>query len=135
MQTLIFWNLPAPRRNLEFAGTWFLAYGLLPGLALLLAVGAAYLKDQVGLASESGIARIESVAAAKESTIALLSYKPETVREGLGGSPGPDDRHVHRFLHATDARCGDPWCQTKAHFGGRQGARREPRCRLRRITR
>lgn len=64
-------------------GTWFLAYGLLPGLALLLAVGAAYLKDQVGMASESGIARIESVAAAKESTIALLSYKPETAEKDL----------------------------------------------------
>jgi Mce-associated membrane protein len=67
----------------RICGTWFLAYGLLPGLALLLAVGAAYLKDQVGLASESGIARIESVAAAKESTIALLSYKPETAEKEL----------------------------------------------------
>ena len=67
----------------RICGTWFLAYGLLPGLALLLAVGAAYLKDQVGLASESGIARIESVAAAKESTIALLSYKSETVEKDL----------------------------------------------------
>jgi Mce-associated membrane protein len=62
---------------------WLLAYGLLPGLALLLAVAAAYLKDQVGLASESGIARIESVAAAKESTIALLSYTPETAEKDL----------------------------------------------------
>jgi Mce-associated membrane protein len=67
----------------RICGTWFLAYGLLPGLALLLAVGAAYLKDQVGLASESGIARIESVAAAKGSTSALLSYKPETVEKDL----------------------------------------------------
>lgn len=65
---------------------WFLAYGLLPGFALLLAVAAAYLKDQVGLASESGIARIESVTAAKESTIALLSYKPETAEKDLGAA-------------------------------------------------
>jgi Mce-associated membrane protein len=70
--------------KLRVSGRWLLAYGLLPGLALLLAVAAAYLKDQVGLASESGIARIESVAAAKESTIALLSYKPETAEKDLG---------------------------------------------------
>ena len=68
----------------RICGGWLLTYGLLPGLALLLAVGAAYLKDQVGLASESKIARIESVAAAKESTIALLSYKPETAEKDLG---------------------------------------------------
>ena len=75
---------PAPTNTkLRICGTWLLAYGLLPGLALLLAVGAAYLKDQVGLASESGIARIESVAAATESTIALLSYKPETAEKDL----------------------------------------------------
>ena len=66
--------------------TWLLAYGVLPGLALLLAVGAAYLKDQVGLASEAGIARIESVATARESTIALLSYKPETAEKDLGAA-------------------------------------------------
>ena len=75
---------PAPTNTkLRICGTWLLAYGLLPGLALLLAVAAAYLKDQVGLVSESGIARIESVAAAKESTIALLSYKSETVEKDL----------------------------------------------------
>jgi Mce-associated membrane protein len=70
----------------RIGATWLLAYGLLPGLALLLAVAAAYLKDQVGLASEAGIARIESVAAAKESTTALLSYKPETAEKDLGAA-------------------------------------------------
>lgn len=65
---------------------WLLAYGLLPGLALFLAIAAAYLKDQVGLASEAGIARIESVATAKESTIALLSYTPETAEKDLGAA-------------------------------------------------
>ena len=60
-----------------------LAFGLLPGLALLLAVAAGFLKWQDVLARESGIARIESVASAKESTIALLSYKPDTVEKDL----------------------------------------------------
>jgi Mce-associated membrane protein len=60
-----------------------LGFGLLPGLALLLAVAAGFLKWQDVLARESGIARIESVASAKESTIALLSYKPDTVEKDL----------------------------------------------------
>lgn len=79
----------APAEAESRTGTrWLLAGGLLPGLALLLAVAAAYLKDQVGLASESGIARIESVAAAKESTIALLSYTPETAEKDLVAARG-----------------------------------------------
>jgi Mce-associated membrane protein len=76
---------------------WLLSYGLLPGLALLLAVGAAYLKDQVGMASESGIARIESVSAAKESTMALLSYTPETAEKDLGTAR---DRTTGTFTEA-----------------------------------
>jgi Mce-associated membrane protein len=70
----------------HFSATWLLAYGLLPGLALLLTVAAGYLKDQAGLAKESGIARIESVTAAKESTIALLSYTPDTAEKDLGAA-------------------------------------------------
>jgi Mce-associated membrane protein len=81
----------------RISGRWLLAYGLLPGLALLLAVAAAYLKDQVGLASESGIARIESVATAKESTIALLSYTPETADKDLGAAR---DRTTGTFTEA-----------------------------------
>jgi Mce-associated membrane protein len=74
----------AAKTKNRISGSWLVAYGLLPGLALLLAVAAAYLKDQVGLASESATARIESVTAAKESTIALLSYTPETAEKDLG---------------------------------------------------
>jgi len=79
-------ELAPAKTKVRIGGRWLLAYGLLPGLALLLAVGAAYLKDQVGLASESGTARIDSVAAAKESTIALLSYKPETAEKDLAAA-------------------------------------------------
>ncbi len=60
-----------------------LVYGVLPGLALLLAAGAGFLKWQDASARESQHARIESVAAAKDSTIALLTYKPETVEKDL----------------------------------------------------
>src|SRR5271167_4449042 len=50
-----------------------LVYGLLPGLALLLTLGAGYLKWQDSSARDSDVARIESVRAAKDSTVALLS--------------------------------------------------------------
>ena len=76
----------AAKTKNRISGSWLVAYGLLPGLALLLAVAAAYLKDQVGLASEEATARIESVAAAKESTIALLSYTPDTAEKDLGAA-------------------------------------------------
>lgn len=59
------------------------AYGVLPGLALSLAGGAAYLKWVDSSARASQLARIESVAAAKDSTIVLLSYKSDTVEKDL----------------------------------------------------
>ena len=58
-------------------------YGVLPGLALSLASAAGYLKWQDASARQSQIARVESVAAAKDSTIALLSYKSDTVEKDL----------------------------------------------------
>lgn len=59
------------------------AYGVLPGLALSLGGGAAYLKWVDSSARASELARIESVAAAKDSTIVLLSYKTDTVEKDL----------------------------------------------------
>ena len=56
---------------------------MIPGVALLLAPAAGFLKWQDSLARESQIARIESVAAAKDSTIALLSYQSATVEKDL----------------------------------------------------
>jgi Mce-associated membrane protein len=60
-----------------------LVYGVLPGLALLLTAAAGFLKWQDSSARESQLARIESVSAAKDSTIALLSYKSDTVEKEL----------------------------------------------------
>jgi Mce-associated membrane protein len=60
-----------------------LAYGVLPGLALLLAAAGGFLKWQDSSARAAQLARIESVAAAKDSTIALLSYKSDTVERDL----------------------------------------------------
>jgi Mce-associated membrane protein len=59
------------------------AYVVLPALALLLAIAAGYLKWQISSDHSSGLARIESAAAAKDTTIALLSYTPQTVEKDL----------------------------------------------------
>jgi Mce-associated membrane protein len=59
------------------------AYGLLPGLALVLAMAAGFLKWQDNSVRNSEIARIESVQAAKDTTIRMLSYKPDSVEQQL----------------------------------------------------
>jgi Mce-associated membrane protein len=58
-------------------------YGLLPGLAMLIAGGAGYLKWLDTSARETQSARIESVQAATESTIKILSYSPDSVDHDL----------------------------------------------------
>jgi Mce-associated membrane protein len=59
--------------------TRILSYGLLPGVALLLACGAGYLKWHDSTMRASDVARVESVQAAKDITTALLSYQPDSV--------------------------------------------------------
>ncbi len=59
------------------------SFGLLPALALVLVLGAGYLKWQDNSVRAGQIAAITSVAAAKDATIALLSYHPDTVEEQL----------------------------------------------------
>ena len=62
------------------------AFGVLPAVALLLALGAGYLKWMDNSVRNSETARIDSMQAAKDSTIALLSYKPDTVEQQLGAA-------------------------------------------------
>ncbi|KAA0113089.1 hypothetical protein [Mycolicibacterium sp. P9-22] len=69
------------RRSIEWPRV--LAYGILPGLALVLALGAAFLKYQDNSVRDGDSAAAESVQVAKDSTIALLSYKPDTVEQQL----------------------------------------------------
>jgi Mce-associated membrane protein len=59
------------------------AFGVIPALIGLLAMAAGFLKWQVGTAHEAQLAGISSVQAATDGTVALLSYKPETVDEQL----------------------------------------------------
>jgi len=62
------------------------AYGILPGLALVLALGAGYLKWSDGSSDDLAQARTESVQAAREDTVALLSYKADSVDKDLAAA-------------------------------------------------
>jgi Mce-associated membrane protein len=75
---------PKPRHR--FAWPRVLVFGLLPVVALLLALGAGYLKWQYGSSQAAVVARIESVQTAKDSTIALLSYRPDSVDKDLAAA-------------------------------------------------
>ena len=75
-----------PKRRIQRARVF--AFGVLPAVALLLAMGAGYLKWMDNSARVDDITNAESPArqamqAAKDSTIALLSYKPDTVEQQL----------------------------------------------------
>jgi Mce-associated membrane protein len=73
------------------------AYGLLPALALLLASAAGFLKWQDISLRDATVARAESVRVATDSTIALLSYRPDTVQKDLEAARG---RLTGTFLDA-----------------------------------
>ena len=70
-----------PKRQVNWSRV--VAYGVLPGLALVLAMAAGFLKWQDNSVRSSEIARIESVQAAKDTTIQMLSYKPDSVEQQL----------------------------------------------------
>ncbi|MGB5795278.1 MAG: hypothetical protein WBH51_05725 [Mycolicibacter algericus] len=60
-----------------------LAYGVLPALALLLAMAGGAFKWMGSSIGDSQAARVEAVQAAKDATVAMLSYQPETVEKEL----------------------------------------------------
>ena len=59
------------------------AFTLLPALAFVLAMGAGALKFLDSGVRDSDVARDKSMQAAKDSTVALLSYKPDSVEQQL----------------------------------------------------
>ncbi|OFJ51982.1 hypothetical protein [Mycolicibacterium grossiae] len=63
-----------------------LAYGILPGLVLILALAAAFLKYVDSSVRVDDEVRAETLQAAKDSTIALLSYTPDKVDQQLGNA-------------------------------------------------
>ncbi|MDT5211563.1 MAG: Mce-associated rane protein, partial [Mycobacterium sp.] len=78
-----------PKRSIQWARV--LAFRVLPAVALLLALGAGYLKwmdnsARVDDITDSNSPAQQAMQAAKDSTIALLSYKPDTVEQQLGAA-------------------------------------------------
>jgi Mce-associated membrane protein len=73
------------------------AFAVLAILGLLLAAGAGYLGWQDLARKDVDRARTESVQVAKDSTVALLSYKSDTVDKDLGAAR---DRLTGSFLDA-----------------------------------
>ncbi|OBG16663.1 hypothetical protein A5765_07255 [Mycolicibacterium celeriflavum] len=71
----------APKRKVNWARVF--AYGVLPAIALLLAAAAGYLKWVDNSVRNAENVRDETVQVAKDSTIAMLSYKPDTVEQQL----------------------------------------------------
>jgi Mce-associated membrane protein len=65
-----------------------LAFGLLPIMALGLGSAAAFLKWQDWSTRSSAGAAIESISAAKGSTVAMLSYHPDSVEKDLEAARG-----------------------------------------------
>lgn len=75
---------PVPAR----IGTWstVVVYGLVPGFTLLLAMTAGYLKWQDSSIRDSDVARVQSLQAAKDSAIALLSFRPDTIENDVASA-------------------------------------------------
>jgi Mce-associated membrane protein len=84
-----------PKKGLDWSR--LAAFVILPVIAMLLGAAAGYLKWEDSSRRDADTARNEAVAAAKDSTIALLSYKPETVDKDLGAAR---DRLTGTFLDA-----------------------------------
>jgi len=81
----------------RFSATRLVAFVILPVLALLFGAAAGYLKWENSSRRDADQAAVAAVAAAKDSTVALLSYKPDTVEKDLGAAR---DRLTGTFLDA-----------------------------------
>lgn len=74
------------RTNRSIPWRRVLASGVLPGLALLVALVAGYLKWLDGSAGDAAALRAETIRIGSEDAVALLSYKPESVEKDLGAA-------------------------------------------------
>ncbi len=76
---------PETRRR-PIAWSRVLTYGVLPALALVLALVAGYFRWVVASADELALARTESVRVASEDAAALLSYKADSADKDLNNA-------------------------------------------------
>jgi Mce-associated membrane protein len=79
-------EVEANRERRPIAWSRVVAYRVLPGLALLLAVAAGYLLWTGGTGDDVALARTESVRVASEDAVALLSYKGESAEKDLNAA-------------------------------------------------
>lgn len=63
--------------------TRLVVFGLLPAIVLLLAAGAAYARWRVVSVREAQRAGVAAVQSARDGTVALLGYRPDTVENDL----------------------------------------------------
>lgn len=78
---------PTPTRDRRpIAWSRIVAYGILPGLALVLALGAGYLRWWAGSSADLAAVRAESVQAARDDAVALLSYRADSVDKDLAAA-------------------------------------------------
>ncbi len=86
-----------PRLRGRVGWSRVVAYALLPAMALLIASAAGYLKWQQATLREDLTAHPQSVQAAVDGTVALLSYRSETVDKDLEAAKS---RMTGKFLDA-----------------------------------
>ena len=77
-------NEPPQKRPIAWKRV--LAYGVLPALALVLALGTGYLKWLGGSAQDAAALRAETIRIGSEDAVALLSYKADSVEKDLGAA-------------------------------------------------
>jgi len=63
-----------------------LVYGVLPALTLVVALLTGWLKWHTSMISDVEVARAQSIHAASDTTIAMLSYRPDTVETQLNAA-------------------------------------------------
>lgn len=75
---------PAARRAIPWSRV--VAFGVVPAVALILAVAGGYLFWRNSTTERAEAAREDSVAAARSIAIAMLTYEPQTVDQQLGAA-------------------------------------------------
>lgn len=73
-------------RRRRFSWRGLLVHGVLPGLALTLTLASGYLKWQGESAHHTRAAAVDSVQAATEGTVLMLTYHPDTVDKELSAA-------------------------------------------------
>ena len=71
----------APRRS--FTASRIAVFTVLPGLLFAMALGAGFLKWMQSVERATDAARVESLQAAKDATVSLLSYQADTAQNQL----------------------------------------------------